>query len=121
MKKIQLIYGMEFQKEIPTTENRLKVIAKRFSCLFVFLFLLSTRAAYSQDALIRNISLKEFIKQAYENDTVFKEILIDQLNLKYQKALKIPAGDLVISVTNQYNTYLDIDESEVDNSLSLSN
>ena len=29
--KVPIIYGMEFQKEIPTTENRLKVIAKRFS------------------------------------------------------------------------------------------
>jgi len=27
-----MIYGMEFQKEIPTTENHLKVIAERFSC-----------------------------------------------------------------------------------------
>ena len=27
-----LVYGMEFQKLIPTTENRQKVIAKRFSC-----------------------------------------------------------------------------------------
>ena len=28
----RFFYGMEFQKEIPTTENRLKVIAERFSC-----------------------------------------------------------------------------------------
>jgi len=93
---------------------------KQLIYLFVFCFLLNTPAAYSQDVPTRNISLKEFIEQAYENDTVFAKILIDQLNLKYQKALKIPAGDLVVSVTNQHSTYLDIDESKVDNSVSLS-
>ncbi|MBL7084594.1 MAG: tetratricopeptide repeat protein [Candidatus Omnitrophica bacterium] len=29
---LKLTYGMEFQKEIPTTENRARVIAKRFFC-----------------------------------------------------------------------------------------
>ncbi|MBU0477910.1 TolC family protein [bacterium] len=86
----------------------------------VFFLFIERHAAYSQDVSARDISLKGFIKEAYANDTVFQKILIDQLNLKYQKALKIPAGDLVLSVASQYNAYLDIDESEVDNSLSLS-
>src|SRR3990167_6906356 len=40
-----LIYGMEFQRtEIPTTENRLKVIAKRFSCTVVLILVFSNIA-----------------------------------------------------------------------------
>lgn len=87
---------------------------------FSILIFLGAAIAQAQDTPAREIPLKEFIEEAYENDTVFQKILIDQLNLKYQKALKIPAGDLVLSVINQYNTYLDVDESEMDNSLSLS-
>jgi len=36
---------MEFQKEIPTTENRQKVIAKRFSCLWEMKILMKSYIA----------------------------------------------------------------------------
>lgn len=92
----------------------------RIICFFSFFVLLSTRAGYSQEVSIRKISLEEFIQKACNNDTVFQEILIDKLTIQYQKALKLPAGDFVASVANQYNTFLNIDESEVNNSFSLS-
>jgi len=92
----------------------------RIIFLFSFLFLSSMPVAYSQEATIREISLEEFIQEACKNDTVFQEILINQLALQYQKALKLPAGDLVVSTITQYNTFLKIDESEVGNTSSLS-
>ncbi len=66
------------------------------------------------------ISLTEFVEMACENDTVFREILIDGLNLKYSKALKLPSGDMVLSVENKYNVFLASDEAESDGSVSLS-
>jgi len=89
-------------------------------CFFSFLLVFSLSAAFSQETSIREISLEEFIQEACKNDTLFQKILIDRLSLKYQKAIEIPAADLVLSATNRYRTFLRTKESEVDNSLSLS-
>ena len=51
---------------------------------------------------VRILNIEEFIKTAVEKDTVFEQILIDELALKYKKDLSLPSGDLVLSVKNQY-------------------
>ena len=66
------------------------------------------------------IILADFIKIACENDTTFREILIDELNLKYSKALSLPTGDIVLSIEDKYNVFLEFDEAESESSLSLS-
>ncbi|MCF7908274.1 MAG: TolC family protein [Candidatus Omnitrophica bacterium] len=84
--------------------------------LFSFLILLTV---YAQEEP-QEISLEEFIQKACRKDTVFQSILIDELALKYRKALTLPAGDLVVSITNQYHTFFNPKENEIDNSFSLS-
>ena len=48
----------------------------------------------------------DFISMAARNDPYFQEILIDTLSLKYSKDLQLPARDLVLDVTGQYNLFL---------------
>jgi len=88
-------------------------------CFLTSLFSLGLGLTFAQESVTQGVSLEEFIRQACQNDTTFQRILIDQLAIQYQKAINIPAGDLVVSVTNQYQTFFDPKESEVDNSLSL--
>ena len=57
----------------------------------------------AEDGHIEILTLDEFIKQTCEKDTVFQEILIDELALKYKRAIALPAKDLVLSVKNQNN------------------
>ncbi len=69
----ELFYGMEFQKtEIPTTENRLKVITKRFSCIaliiaaFITLECLPCRIFASVDpSLVRTAVASKFDLRKY--------------------------------------------------------
>ncbi|MFC1658299.1 TolC family protein [Candidatus Omnitrophota bacterium] len=68
----------------------------------------------------RIITLDEFIRLACSKDTVFQEILIDELALKYRKALTLPAGDIVLSVESQYDLFFNPDEQDTENSVSLS-
>ncbi|MBN1794074.1 MAG: TolC family protein [Candidatus Omnitrophica bacterium] len=68
----------------------------------------------------RTLSLTEFIRLASEKDTSFEEILIDELALQYEKALQLPAKDLVIEVKSQYVTVLEEDEEAPENTVSLS-
>jgi outer membrane protein TolC len=66
------------------------------------------------------LTLDEFIKQASAKDTRFEEILIDELTLKYKKALGLPAGDLVLSLKGQYDFLFDPDYEGSESSASLS-
>jgi hypothetical protein len=66
------------------------------------------------------LSLEDFIQEACLRDTVFQSILIDELALRYRKALTIDSGDFIASITSQYNTFLTHDESESVNTVSLS-
>ncbi|MFP4473445.1 MAG: TolC family protein [Candidatus Omnitrophota bacterium] len=66
------------------------------------------------------LSLDEFLRLAGENDTEFEQILIDALALQYQHALKLPAGDLVLSVKQQHEFFFDQDRDSPDTTVSLS-
>ncbi|MFH1416085.1 MAG: TolC family protein [Elusimicrobiota bacterium] len=58
----------------------------------------------------RILKIEEFIKEAVRNDGTFEEILLDGMSLKYVKALKIPADDLLLSVKSQYE--LNIEDND---------
>lgn len=65
------------------------------------------------------LTIEEFIETAAGNDTVFEEILIDELSLKYSKNLQLPAKDLVLSIKSQYDLNLRRDEVGRRSSVSL--
>ncbi len=66
------------------------------------------------------LGLDEFIVLATGRDTEFEEILIDELTLQYQKALLLPAGDIVLSVKHQHEFFLSQDRDSPDTTVSLS-
>jgi len=68
----------------------------------------------------RTLPLEEFITLAAHNDTKFEQILIDELSLQYQKALNLPAGDLVFAAKGQYDFIFGQDRKEPEGTLSLS-
>ncbi|MFC1512453.1 TolC family protein [bacterium] len=68
---------------------------------------------------IKLLSLGEFIKSASKYDTMFEEILIDNLKLNYQKDLGLPAKDIILSVKAQYDMYLSQDRDDPETTLSL--
>ncbi|MFH1868293.1 MAG: TolC family protein, partial [Candidatus Omnitrophota bacterium] len=93
--------------------------SKKILCIF-FLWLAVTNAAYSQEEADKALRLEEFIKQACQKDTVFQQILIDGLALKYEKALQLPAADLVMSLEGQYDFLYRPDYNDPESSISLS-
>jgi outer membrane protein TolC len=66
------------------------------------------------------LSIDAFIELAAQNDTVFEEILIDQLPLAFQKDLKLPARDIVLSVKSQYDVFIGPDRDDLETSFGLS-
>ncbi len=68
-------------------------------------------AGVSPEVKEQALTFDAFLKRAAEKDTEFEEILIDELTLRYQKALTLPAGDIVLSVKEQYEFFY-LDESE---------
>lgn len=68
----------------------------------------------------RELSLTEFIERAIAGDTEFEEILIDELALRYQKDIGLPARDLVLAVRTQHNAYLSRDRNDPRATLELS-
>lgn len=88
--------------------------------LWIFLvFMLSAARAGVVDQM-KNLTIQDFLVQATTNDMFFEEILIDELALQYQKDLDLPAGDLVLSVKQQYEFYFSQDRNEPDTTVSLS-
>lgn len=67
-----------------------------------------------------SLSLKAFIQRATQNDSRFEAILIDQLPLQHRRDALLPDSDVILSVKQQYNFYLEQDRSNPESSLSLS-
>ncbi len=59
----------------------------------------------------KKFTLETFVRLAAQRNTVFEEILIDELPLQYTRILNLPADDLVLSVKGRYVLMLD----EMDN------
>ena len=89
-----------------------------------FLLLYSATSVFAQaeksSQATRILTIEEFIKTAVENDTAFEKILIDELALKYQKTLGLPARDLVLSIKREHEFDLDRNTSEPTTTVSLS-
>ncbi|MFC1567193.1 TolC family protein [bacterium] len=71
-------------------------VLKSCKLLTCFIFFLCTSFAFT-----KTISIEEFIETSVQNDTTFEEILIDELSLKYEKNLNLPAKDFVLSIKDQ--------------------
>ncbi|MFH1777941.1 MAG: TolC family protein [Candidatus Omnitrophota bacterium] len=100
----------------------MKNILKKITCIFIVIFIGTAFLFAEDDKNIpdsRGLSIEEFIKLAVANDTVFEEILIDQLSLPYRKDLSLPAGDLILSVRSQYDLILNQSRGEPDVGISL--
>lgn len=55
----------------------------------------------------KKLSLEAFVRLAAERNTVFEEILIDELPLQYTRILALPSDDLILSVKGDYVLMLD--------------
>ncbi|MEN8142700.1 MAG: TolC family protein [Thermodesulfobacteriota bacterium] len=71
-------------------------------------------------ALAKQLTVGEFTRLAATKDTEFETILIDELIVNYQKDLKLPAGDLVLSVKQQYDFFIEQDRDAPATEISLS-
>ena len=71
-------------------------------------------------ALNAEISLDEFITTVSNNDTVFEQILIDNLPLAYQKQLRLPARDIVLGVKQDYLLGIEHGGDGINTAVSLS-
>ncbi len=106
-----------FNKKIKAKLGLKQVKVITLSVIFVLTGICYSRAEETDH---KTVTLEEFIKTVCEKDTVFQEILADQLILKYKKALRLPAGDLVVSLKSQYEVFLDDNEGDPENTVSLS-
>ncbi|MFH1063114.1 MAG: TolC family protein [Candidatus Omnitrophota bacterium] len=68
----------------------------------------------------RALGINEFIELATKSDTVFEEILIEELALQYHKDLKLPARDLVLDLKTDYDFFITQDREEPAGSVALS-
>ncbi len=103
-------------------------ISKKCTAVFIWLFLIVFTGgllANPNDEDLkdlkksRSITIEEFIELSTRNDTMFERILIDELSLQYQKNLKLPARDLVLSVKTQYDFFMDQHREDPGASVSL--
>lgn len=67
-----------------------------------------------------SLSLSEFILESTQKDTEFEQILVDDLILNYQRDLRLPAADIVLSVKEQYHYFIEADKERGETSVSLS-
>ncbi len=65
------------------------------------------------------LSLIDFVKQGTQSDTQFEEILVDQMLLNYQKDLRLPPADLILSVKEQYHLFIEPNKERGETSVSL--
>ncbi|MFC1500872.1 TolC family protein [Elusimicrobiota bacterium] len=95
------------------------MLKKLISLLLIPIFF--TSIAYAKNSKkVHKLPVEDFVKLAIENDTVFEEILIDELSLKYSKGLQLPAKDIVLEIKGQYDAYFDLEKEYPEGSASLS-
>jgi len=101
-------------------QKTVKVVMTSFLVFLLFIsqgFVMEGQVAEEE---AKTLSIEEFIRLATQNDTVFEEILIDEMKLQYSKDLNLPARDLVLEVKGQYDFMLNQDRGDPDMSVSLS-
>ncbi len=92
----------------------------RLIILFLLFFTVQAWFCSAQESEPKKLPIEEFIRIAAKNDTGFQTILIDQLSLKYRRALRVSARDLVLSIQSQYSVFLDSPDEGTENTVSLS-
>lgn len=60
----------------------------------------------------RVLTLNEFVELATHRDTEFEQILINELALQYEKDLRLPPRDIVLSVKQEYVSFLEDSRGE---------
>jgi outer membrane protein TolC len=95
-------------------------MAGLFSLVLSVLCAGSTADGEALTAAARSLSVEEFLRIAAEKDTRFEQILIEELSLQYQKDLRLPARDLVLSVKSGYSFIFDQERKEPDIAVGLS-
>ncbi|MFH1645964.1 MAG: TolC family protein [Candidatus Omnitrophota bacterium] len=101
----------------------MKRILKTYFCLqfvIVLALLVSNNLYAREDTQLEVLTLDEFIHQAIQKDTRFEEIMIEELKLKYKKALALPAADFVLGVKREYDFFFDPKGDSFEDTLSLS-
>ena len=68
----------------------------------------------------RILPIEKFIELASRSDSMFEEILIDELSLQYRRDLKLPARDLVLDVKADYDFFVTQDREDPEGSIALS-
>lgn len=68
----------------------------------------------------QRLAIDEFVRLAADRDTEFETILIDELIVNYQKDLRLPPDDLILSVKQQYEVFIDQDRNTPATLISLS-
>lgn len=98
--------------------NKLKYIS-----LGLVLIAIVNIRAYSEDKTTVSeenvLTFDQYLALATKNDSEFEEILVDELTLQYQKALQLPAKDLVLSVKQQHEFFYSQDRNSPDTTVSL--
>jgi hypothetical protein len=83
----------------------------------------SLKTDYSQFDVIspsdKSLEFDEFIRLAVAHDTVFEDILINELAIKYRKDLFLPAGDIILGIRSDYQFLLIQDQNAPDMTVSL--
>lgn len=69
---------------------------------------------------IKNLNVDAFIRLAAAKDTEFEAILIDELIVNFQKDLRLPADDLILSIKQQYEVFIAQDRDVLATSINLS-
>ncbi len=92
-------------------------INRAISACILLLFSISTVTVALAGG--KQLTLEAFVRLAAERNTVFEEILIDELPLQYTRILALPADDLILSVKGNYFLMLDDTEGGPEYSFAL--
>ncbi|MFH1094243.1 MAG: TolC family protein [Candidatus Omnitrophota bacterium] len=106
----------------------MKARIKFKTILFGAILLLTVKTVFAQNLnsgidkpeAERVLGIEEFIELAAKSDTVFEEILIEELALQYRKDLKLPARDLVLDAKADYDFFVTQDREEPEGTVALS-
>lgn len=91
-----------------------------FLIMISLMIYLSSAIQVSAQEELQTLSFETYLETASTNDKEFEQILIDELTLKYQKNLRLPAKDLVLSVKQQHEFFLNQDRNSPDTTVGLS-
>lgn len=99
----------------------LRYLLRYFLFLCVFTVCNGSTAFSANDpGQVKHLSIDDFIRLAAARDTRFETILINELIVNYQKDLQLPPDDLILSIKQQYEVFIDQDRDSPATTISLS-